>query len=434
MGMLRVVLIIIDGIGDEYIPELDGTPLEYASGRLHTLNRMAKEGICGIMHPVAPGVPPSSDIGHLSIFGYDIEKEYPGRGYFEALGAGLSLSKNEIAFRVNLATVREENGYLIVTDRRAGRISGEDAAALYQALNKALHEEGIPARVVHTIEHRGVLVLRGDDLLGAVTDTDPHETGTPILAAEPWRELSEDYFEKARKTAEIINEITMVSYKILSVMDINASRMARGLPPANVILIRGGGMAKDIVSFMERWGFKPAFIAAGALYKGIARALGMEEIHVTGATGTPDTNLDGKVDGCLRALDRGYDFVFLHIKGTDNLSHDKKPREKAKFLIRIDQALERLYGLEDSVIIVTGDHSTSSLRGRHIGLPVPLLIWSGKMRRDRVEVFNETACSSGGLGTFMGRDLMRIIMDMSDRSVETGTRPEGRPLQFHTER
>lgn len=427
---MRVVLVIIDGAGDEYSPILNGTPLQYASKKFRFLNKITEEGISGILHPVSPGVPPSSDIGHLSIFGYDIEKEYPGRGFFEAMGAGIKPRKGEVAFRVNLATVKNKGDSLIVVDRRAGRISGSDASELYKFLDMEFRERGIPARVIHTLEHRGVLLIKGEDLIGAITDTDPHELNSPVLAAEPWKEIDDTLRKQAEKTAEILNEITRISFEVLDKHQINEKRTKKGLPPANIILARGGGIAKTIIPFEEKWGLKPAFIAAGALYKGIARALGMHEITVEGATGTPNTNLEGKVSGCIKALDMGYDFVYLHIKAADNLSHDKKPREKVEFLIRIDRALEPLYELEDVLIVVTSDHSTSSIRGRHIGLPTPIVFWSRTIRRDNVKRFDEVSCACGGLGTIYGKNVMPIVMDIIDKSIEIGTRPFGKPLKL----
>lgn len=424
--MLSVLMIVIDGLADETIPELGCTPLEWIAPRLRALNTLAERGLTGLIYPVAPGVPPSSDAGHLSLFGYDIVREYPGRGFFEALGAGIELRPGVIAFRTNLATVEERDGTLVVVDRRAGRISGEDARLLYEALNEALSEAGIPAKVLHTSEHRGVLVLEGEEFLGAVTDTDPHETGAPVLMCQPWDGLSGDMLKRAQNTAKVINEITKLAYRVLSRHEINERRMRRGLRPANVILIRGGGLAKRIESFRDKWGFRAAFVAGGALYKGIARALGMDEIKVKGATGTVNTNLPGKVDGALKALERGYDFVYLHIKATDSLSHDGRPREKAEFIARIDQALEPVLELEDTVVVVTSDHATSSLRGRHMGYPVPLLLWAPHVRRDDVKHFCERECARGGAGTLLGRDLMNLILDLADRATELGLRPHPR--------
>ena len=68
------------------------------------------------------------------------------------------------------------------------------------------------------------------------------------------------------KAAEIINQITRLSYEALNDHEINNRRKKEGKPPANIILVRGGGIAKQIPSFKEKWGFRPAFIAAGALY------------------------------------------------------------------------------------------------------------------------------------------------------------------------
>lgn len=101
------LLIILDGLGDRPIKELNGlTPLEYAN--TPNMDKLAEIGILGQQDPIKPGQPAGSDTAHLSIFGYDPYETYRGRGFFEALGVGLDLSKDDLAFRVNFAT-REWN-------------------------------------------------------------------------------------------------------------------------------------------------------------------------------------------------------------------------------------------------------------------------------------------------------------------------------------
>ncbi len=431
--MKKIVLVIIDGIGDEFVPELHGTPLEYVSDKLENLNRMAKEGMCGIMHVIAPGIPPSSDTAHFTIFGYDLSKEYTGRGYFEALGAGIPIEEGDVALRFNFATVEKKGKYLYIVDRRAGRISGEAAEELAKALQEAVDEKGLPVKIYHTLEHRGVLVIKSlEKLSRMVCDTDPHEVGCPVLASEPLEETPPEEMESARRTAEIINEVTRLSYKVLENHPINREREEKGLLKANVILARGAGIAIKLKPFEEKWGLKPAYVAAGPLYKGVARAAGMDEIHVPGATGTVHTDLNGKVRGVIKALDEGYDFVFLHVKAVDNLSHDKKPKEKALFISRIDATLGELLELEDTVIAVTGDHSTSSVLGRHVGLPTPIVFWSKRnVRRDHANRFTENECAEKGcLGTIYGRNVMPLLLDLANRSMEFGLRPSPKHVLY----
>ena len=84
---LHGLLLIADSLGDRHVPELEGkTPLEAA--RTPTLDRLAAEGECGLMDPIAPGIRGGSDTGHLAILGYDPYTHYPGRGPFEAMGIG----------------------------------------------------------------------------------------------------------------------------------------------------------------------------------------------------------------------------------------------------------------------------------------------------------------------------------------------------------
>ncbi len=431
--MLKSVLIILDGLGDERSKELSATPLEYLGEKIKNFNRLAEKGVTGLMHTIKAGVPPSSDTAHLTIFGYDLEKDYPGRGYFEALGAGLKPKFGEIAFRANFATVREENGKLIVVDRRAGRISGEDADVLGNDLNKYLREQGYPVEFVHTLEHRGVLLIKpdGHELSSKITDVDPHELGFPILKSQPFEGLDEEERRKAEFTARILNDILVDAYRFLRDHPINKERAKRGLPVANALLVRGAGIVKKLESFKEKWGYKAAFVAAGPLYRGVALSLGMDPIEVEGATGLPNTNIKGKLEGVIRAFKQGYEFVFVHIKATDNLSHSKKPREKAEFIKKVDDMLIVLDDiLDEAVIAVTGDHSTSSVRGKHVGLPVPILIHSPYGRPDENKYFNEKACEKGGLGIIHGNEVMPLILDLSDRANELGIRTSPKPVYY----
>ncbi|MEM4280868.1 MAG: 2,3-bisphosphoglycerate-independent phosphoglycerate mutase [Candidatus Caldarchaeum sp.] len=397
---MNAVLIVLDGLGDRRCKALNGlTPLQAARAKL--FDRLAAEGETGLVDVVSPGVPNGSDTGHLALLGYDPYRYYTGRGPFEALGAGFELEENDVAFRCNFGTVSQNN---VLIDRRAGRISTEEGRQLAGEIGKTTIDD-VEIFFKHTVEHRGVVVMRGDGLSHKVSNVDPHQNGVSVQMPRPLDESKE-----ARFTAEVLAKFLAWSKDVLSSHPVNLARLKKGLQPANFLLTRGAGVLPKIPSFKEKYGLNAAVVAGGALYKGVCRAAGFNVVEVEAATGTVNTNLVGKVEATLEAL-KTHEFVLLHIKATDTVSHDRKPLEKAKMIEKIAGALEALVDRmpSNTYLSVTGDHTTPSEIGDHRGDPVPLLVWGPEVRGDMVNMFDEISCSQGGLGRIRGVDLMPII-------------------------
>jgi 2,3-bisphosphoglycerate-independent phosphoglycerate mutase len=76
----------------------------------------------------------------------------------------------------------------------------------------------------------------------------------------------------------------------------------------------------------------------------------------------------------------------------------------------VDSALPQLMDLKPDVVIVTGDHSTPALLKGHSWHPVPFMLYSQWCRADKLGKFSESACLSGGLGTFSALDIMPLAM------------------------
>jgi len=406
--MSKVLIVLLDGLGDRPSRSLNGmTPLQMA--HKPGLDELAAEGITGIMDPVAPGIPVGSDTGHLSILGYDPYRYYTGRGPLEALGAGMDLRPGDVAFRVNFATVGDD---WTVIDRRAGRISTEEARALGEAIREmaAGFDSEFRFEFLSTVEHRGVLVMRGDGLSDEVTDVDPHREGVKAEMPRPRSQTPE-----AERTARELERFLRRAREVLESHPLNVERVKKGLRPANAILPRGAGKMPKLPSLRERFGVSSVVIAGGALYRGVCRAAGMDVRIVPTATGTLNTDLNAKFNAAFESL-RTYDLVFLHIKGTDTASHDRNPAVKASFIEKVDRELRaRIDQLQDVVVCVTGDHTTSSIDGRHHGDPVPILIWGEGVRRDKVVRFDEVSCADGALGRIRGLDVMNVLMDLVGR-------------------
>ena len=54
---------------------------------------------------IPPGMPPGSDVGNMSILGYDPAAHHTGRAPIEAAALGLRLAPDQVAYRCNLVTV-----------------------------------------------------------------------------------------------------------------------------------------------------------------------------------------------------------------------------------------------------------------------------------------------------------------------------------------
>lgn len=397
----KILFIVCDGMGDRLT---DGrTPLEAA--KKPNMDKLATGGINGIMDTVRIGIRPGSDTSHLSLFGYNPFETYAGRGPFEAAGAGIEMKKGDVAFRCNFATIN--NGYVV--DRRAGR----DEYGLDE-LSKEI--DGIKIKGAGLIfrrcrGHRAVLVLRGKGLSSLASDTDPERLEVPYKKSIPLNKNP-----SSKKTADILNKFTGMTSEILSGHSINKERAKQGKFPANIILSRGAGIKPELQSFEERYGLKAACISATSLIKGVCRVIGMDVIEVGGATGHVNSDIGAKANSAINAL-KNYDFVFLHIKGTDEASHDGNFDTKKSMIERIDSEAigPVLRNLRNTTIVLTADHSTPINLREHSADPTPIAIY-GDVRTDLANSFSERDCSRGDLGRICGIDLMNILLDISNRA------------------
>ncbi|MBE9501572.1 MAG: 2,3-bisphosphoglycerate-independent phosphoglycerate mutase [Chloroflexi bacterium] len=374
----KIVLLVLDGLGGLPHPQTGRTELETAN--TPNLDRLAKEGICGLVDTVNPGVTPGSAPGHLALFGYDPLKFTVGRGVLEALGIDFELEERDVAARGNFCTM-DNSG--LITDRRAGRISSQRCAELSQLLD-GLKIDDVDILVSPVKGHRFVAVFRGEGLGDELSDSDPQREGMSPKDVVP---LSAG----AAKTAHVANEFIARARTILA-----------DHQPTNMVLLRGFARYPSFPQMSEVFGVKPAAIAAYPMYRGLAKVVGME-VLATGVT------IDEEFATLTQHYD-SYDFFFIHVKETDTAGEDGNFERKARVIEEVDAALPRLTALNPDVIIVTADHSTPALLKGHSWHPVPFLLRSDWCRPDQVTEFSERACGSGSLGRFRGTHIMPLAL------------------------
>jgi 2,3-bisphosphoglycerate-independent phosphoglycerate mutase len=374
----KIVLLVIDGLGGLPNPKTGKTELETA--KTPNLDQLATKGICGLVDPVSPGITPGSTPGHLALFGYDPVGFNIGRGVVEALGIDFDLEPGDIAARGNFCTVDKD---VLITDRRAGRISTEKCTELCRLFD-GLVIQGVKLLVCPVREHRFITVFRGKGLAPEVSDSDPQQVGVApeaIIALNPQSDMA----------AAIANQFVSQAKTLLAKHY-----------PANMVLLRGFSQRPHLPTMGEVYKLKPAAIASYPMYRGLAKLVGMRVLE-TGAAVTEEF-------ATLKQNYADYDFFFLHIKGTDSAGEDGDFDRKVKIIEEVDSALSVLTSLEPDVIVVTGDHSTPALLKGHSWHPVPILLYSRWCRLDRVGEFSEQTCISGGLGRFPATQVMPLAM------------------------
>ena len=384
----KIVLVIMDGLGGLPHPETHKTELETA--QTPNLDRLAKEGICGLTEPVGPGLTPGSGPGHLALFGYDPLTFTIGRGMLEALGIDFPLQPGDMAARGNFCTIDDKG---LIVDRRAGRISTEECRRLCQQLS-GIKMPGIQSLVAPVEEHRFLLVLRGENLHPELSDSDPQQLG---LAPKQILPLNSE----ATQTATLANEWVTKAKTILA-----------GSHPANMVLLRGFSKLPHFPSMGELYKLKPLAIATYPMYRGLAKLVGMKVVD------SGHSIEDEFV--ALASHYAQYDFVFLHIKQTDSAGEDGDFMRKVRVIEEVDAALPRLIELQPEVIIVTGDHSTPAVLKSHSWHPVPFLLYSQFCRPDEVTEFSERACSRGSLGRFPALQVMPLALANARRLTKFG--------------
>lgn len=396
---MKIIMLVLDGLGDWG----DETPLSIAN--TPNIDFLMKNGRCGLLDVKYPKEV-NSDYGYLNLLGYFSKDKYPGRGYLEALGIGLNPGPNDVCMRGNFATLDSDGN---IQDRRAGR----DETGLDELAEKidGMEIDGITFNVKRSRGHRIVVLMKGKKASVNITQNDPTDK-TDMRVKQSVAKTPD-----AKTAASAFNKFIARSHKILSQDSINKKRKF----PANVILARGIGKKTEVPSFKKKYGLSGCCIAGIPIAKGVARFVGLDMIDVPGATGDTKTNLNNKMKVTIKTLKK-YDFVFLHINGTDILSHDKKFKEKAKFIEKIDKEFKKVlevYNSRENVYIVTCDHrsiSNPKFKGyAHVQDPVPVLVSGDGIKPKGFDKFTEKNCEKPGNMRMERNELLPTVLRMIEK-------------------
>ncbi len=383
----KMILLVMDGLGG--LPVNGKTEVEAA--QTPNLDRLVAENVCGLTDSIDRGITAGSGPGHLGLFGYDPTEYEIGRGVLEALGVGLEMTPLDVAARGNFATRNET----AITDRRAGRIPTELNKKLCAKIADAIPEiDGVKIIIHSGMEHRFVVLFRGEGLDGRIADADPQTPGLPP-------KLAQALAPEAERTAEIANTFIRKVEEVL-----------KDEHPANTILLRGFAKYPDIPNMEERFALTPAAIATYPMYRGLAKLVGMTLLD-TGTTVADEVET-------LKEHWESFDYFFLHVKKTDSYGEDGNFEKKVAVIEEVDRAIPEILSMKPDVLVVTADHSTPALLKSHSWHPNPYLLVNRYIRPDEVTRFSERAFVHGGLGRFLAKDGIALMLAHAQKLKKFG--------------
>jgi 2,3-bisphosphoglycerate-independent phosphoglycerate mutase len=346
-------------------------------------------------------MPTGSEAANLSVLGYDPRQVLQGRGVLEAASMGVNIGPDDMGMRCNLICLFEDGR---IKNHSAGHISSEESDAILQTLQQEIGREGL--NFYTGVSYRHLFVGRGLD--PRLDCTPPHDH--PNEPAEPL--LIRAKVSEAQPTADLLNDLTRCSWRILKEHPVNQRRRAAGKDAANSIWLWSPGKRPKMWTFQERFGVTGAVISAVDLIRGIGVYAGLEIIKVPGATGLWNTNYEGKADATLAALTRS-DFVYVHVEAPDEAGHEGDLDLKLRTIEDLDARLvgRILAGVDlaHTVVAVLPDHPTPVEMRIHVRDAVPVAIRDPRRPADKVTSYSEPACAAGAFGTLHGDDFIRAV-------------------------
>ena len=399
---MKYAIVIPDGAADEPQESLGGkTPLEAA----HTPNmdRVAAMGVVARACHTPKELPAGSEIGNLSLLGYNPFENFTGRAPMEAAAQGIKLGPADWAVRCNLVTIEDQ----VMRDFTADHITTEDSTALLKTAQERIASDPKyrgALEFVPGVSYRNLLLWRGEKLPCPFTNDTrtraPHDiTDQSVLEEHP-----------RGPGSDILCDLMAASEEVFRDHPVNAARQAAGKGVATNVWLWGLGQAPKLRAFAAEYGPRGAMITAVDLLRGIAALVGWDRIEVPGATGYLDTDYAAKGRAGVEALSK-YDIVCVHVEASDEASHEGRCDEKVKAIEEIDRhvvgpLVEALQKHGDWRIMISPDHPTFLRTKVHTHGNVPVAMAGTGIAPDEFTSYGDTNAAKSKLGFDRGWDVM----------------------------
>lgn len=406
---MKYIIIVGDGMGDNPVEQLGNrTPLQAAKTPI--MDSLSEKGVLGLVRLTPEGFSPGSDVTQLSILGYDPRKCYTGRSPLEAASMGVSLGKDDVAFRCNTVSLTRGGKYIndrfsddvVMADFSAGHITTDESRDLLLFLDKNLGNDMF--RFYPGVSYRHLFVWKNGKT--EMKCTPPHDITDKVV----YGHLPQG------DGVEVLMEIMEKALGILSDHPVNVRRRERGDRIANGIWLWGQGKAPQLKEFHAIHGLHGSLISAVDLTKGIGKYAGFDIINVPGATGYLDTNYRGKGEYALKELfDKNKDMVFVHVEAPDEAGHNGDINGKVAAIEEIDAKVVGtiLAGMKDKgdfKILILCDHKTPVALKTHSSEPIPFILYDSRETEKSNRPYDEFNAADSGVFVEDGTRLIDMFI------------------------
>ena len=406
---MKYIILQGDGIADYPLEMLGGkTPLEAA--KTPNMDWLAVHGVFGMAHVIPEGFPPGSDVGNMSIMGYDPAVYHTGRSPLEAASMGVTLGPKDIAFRCNLVTLSGEGAESFMEDFTSGHISTEEAKEIIGDLARRLGRADI--EFFPGVSYRHLMVWRNGKEQMATTP--PHDITDQKVA--PYLPNGDG--------ADVLLKLMETAKPLLADHPVNKKRWAEGQRQATSIWLWGQGRAPALPSLTQRFGIRGGVISAVDIINGLGVYAGLERIFVPGITGFFDTNYRGKGEYGVSSLAKN-DLVFIHVEAIDEAGHMGDVEKKIQAIEDFDEkvvgtVLEKMAHRRDWRVLLMPDHPTAIALKTHVSDPVPFVLYSAEAPRDNGNLgYNEKDAATTGIVAKQAFRLMEALIEGRSTWTET---------------
>ena len=404
---MKYIVLVGDGMGDNPVEQLGGkTPLQAA--KTPNMDRLARNGVLGLVKLAPDGFSPGSDVTQLSLLGYDPRKCYTGRSPLEAASIGVSMEKDDVAYRCNLVTLTRNGEYIsgnlsddvIMEDYSGGHIGTDEARELILSLDNSLGKDNF--RFYPGVSYRHLFIWKYGET--DLKSTPPHDfTGKVIKGRLP-----------AGKGVDVLIDLMEKALRILIDHPVNRRRKERGDKPANGIWLWGQGKAPSLETFYKRYGLHGSMISAVDLTRGIGKYAGFDIVNVPGATGYLDTNYRGKGEYALKEL-YTKDIVYVHVEAPDEAGHNGDVAGKVKAIEEFDEKvvgviLEGMKGRGGHRVLVLCDHKTPVALKTHTPEPIPFILYDSRETEKSGRAYDEFNAEESGVFVEDGTKIIDMLI------------------------
>ncbi len=334
---MKYLILHGEGLVDQAQPELGGkTPLQAAS--TPNMDLLVGAGELGLAAAPSDGIMPAQEVTALALLGYDPRKFPIGPAPFEAVGLGVALGQQDVAFRCHMVTlrppptspqggaaypeIRKFGPQLTLEDDTAGGVTTEEARELIEAVNEQLGSETI--QFYPGTGHRHFMVWVGGK--AKATCVDPHEVvGRSIGDSLP-----------SGEGADILRRLMEASLVILGTHPVNDQRQEAGLAPANCLWLWGQGKAPALPKLPDRFRVDGAVLSPNDLVRGIGACAGLETVSPEEFVTNGQAEFPAQAERALRELQRK-DFLYLHVELPGRDAEGEDPQGKCRRLEEFDR-------------------------------------------------------------------------------------------------